>query len=252
MAIRINPQTAASLGMNVDDATALVEQLIASDPAATLKQDERSTVTRHDLDDRSWIVKRYHLPAAKRLLYGLVHRTPPWQEWSGARILGQIGVRISPPLAVVHPDMLVLAYHDGASLHDWMRETTDPRKRRNVAAQVGTQMGRITAAGWVNRDHKPANLIIDAACEAGDAEPVLIDPAGMRRRTDAKTMRMLAVMYRATPRARGISIREGLTALRAAIQADPSLTTTTAAALARQVLAQVNARPLSYDPADWV
>jgi len=252
MAIRVNSQTAASLGINADHARALVKQLITSNPSATLKQDERSIVTRHELDGRSWIVKRYHLPAIKRRVYGLVRRTPPWQEWSGAKILSRIGVRISPPLAIVHPDVLVLAYHEGASLHDWMRRTTDSEKRLNVAEQVGRQIGRITAAGWVNRDHKPTNLLIDAACETGDAEPVLIDPAGMRRRTPDKALRMLAVMYRATPRARGISIREGLTVLRAAIRADPSLAPTTAAALARAVLAQVNARPLSYDPDDWV
>ena len=252
MTIRVNPQTAASFDLNPQQARALVERLLASPPAATPKQDKRSTVTRHDLDGRSWIVKRYHLPAIKRWLYSIVRRTPAWQEWAGAKALQSIGVRSSPPLALAGHLVLVLAFHEGRSLHDWMRETTDREKRLNVAERVGRQIGRITAAGWVNRDHKPTNLIVDAACKAGEVEPILIDPAGMRRRTPDKTLRMLAVMYRATPRARGISIREGLTALRAAIRADPSLATITAAALARAVLAQVNARPLSYDPADWV
>jgi len=235
-----------------DDGRAMVRRVLDAPPTATLKDDDRSTVTRRDVDGRSWIVKRYHLSAFKRLAYGLVRRTPPWQEWAGAKLLHAAGVRISRPLAVAHPDRLVLAYQDGRSLHDWMRETTDPRQRLTVGRGVGRQIGRITRAGLVNRDHKPTNLIVDAACEAGDAEPVLIDPAGLRRRTSAKLLRMLAVMYRATPRAGGITIREGLTALRAAIEADPSITDRSAASLARTVLAQVNARPLSYDPADWV
>lgn len=252
MAIHVHGETAERLGLTDAAARQLIRRLVERSPDTTLKDDPRSTVTRHDLDGRSWVVKRYHLSMAKRLVYGVVRRTPPWQEWSGARSLASTGIRMSRPLALIHPDRLVLSHHAGRTLHDWMRETSDRHKRLNVARGVGAQIGRITGAGLINRDHKPSNLIVDAACEVGDAEPVLIDPAGLRRRTPAKLLRMLAVLYRATPRAGGITTREGLTALRAAMTADPSVTARSAASLARTVLAQVNARPLSYDPADWL
>ena len=252
MRVHINERAARREGLTCDEARRLIHRVMADTPSRILKEDDRSVVTRHDVDGRSWVLKRYRLPLWKRLVYGAARCTPAWREWRGAAALAALDVRVSRPIVLASAGALLLPFHSGRSLHHWMRETADRPRRLNVARSVGAQMGRIAAAGLVNRDHKPTNLIVDEPCASGHAQPIVIDPAGMRRRTPGKLLRMFAVMHRAAARAGGMSAREGLTAVRAALRADPTICPGRAAIFAREVAREVGARPLSYDPADWV
>lgn len=75
------------------------------------------------------------------------------------------------------------------------------RERRvRIAAALGHQAGRMIVAGFVNRDYKASNFIIDTVADRG-AEPLLIDLDGLRRLRSGRTGRgqidrMLTTLYR--------------------------------------------------------
>ncbi|MFA7236344.1 MAG: hypothetical protein WC058_05725 [Phycisphaeraceae bacterium] len=223
-----------------------------------LKRDKQGVVTLHVIDGQRWVVKREsRWPMVMRLRH-LLRCSSAWRQWRGAERLRNIGVRINEPVALVHEgrgkQALVLPFVDGVNLHEWLAKPPPEvaaEARLRVAWAIGSQMGRITGAGWINRDHKPTNLMIDAACEQRGEQPVLIDLAGIRRRgqfiVPAGALEMFHVMMRAARRAGPVSLREQLTLLRAAMAEDPTLGRN-AAAVARTIATLARARPLSYDP----
>lgn len=219
---RLSPIVAAALGEPV--------------PGNLLKSDRRSQVHRFDAADRRWVAKRYRVREPVARLYRRLRVSPPWREWKGAARLRRIGVRAVEPLMVIDDDqkpgasgVIVLPYTEGQTLHDLILDTANrtteeaPRvQRERIARSLGRQLGRITAAGWVNRDHKPGNLIVDARCREGD-EPVVIDPCGLRRRSARYVDRMLATLVATIIRIDRLETREALACLNAMCQADPTL-----------------------------
>jgi tRNA A-37 threonylcarbamoyl transferase component Bud32 len=246
------PMTAKTLAALLRDAPTVEREL---------KRDKQGVVTLHVIDGRRWVVKRETRSGMAMRLRHLLRCSAAWRQWRGAERLRNIGVRINEPVALVHEgggtQTLVLPFVDGVNLHEWLAKPPPEvaaEARLRVARAIGSQMGRVTGAGWINRDHKPTNLMIDPACEQRGEQPVLIDLAGIRRRPrrgqfigPAKALEMFHVMMRAAKRAGPVSLREQLTLLHAAMAEDPTLGRNAAGA-ARTIATLARARPLSYDP----
>ncbi len=199
---------------------------------ATLKEDGRSLVQAYESGGRRWVVKRYRGPAWKTLAYHLVRRTPAWREWRYVRRLARRGVRVLALGAIVHEQgwgrwsqTIISPYIEASNLHHCiMQGRIGPDQRRPVARAVGRQIGQMSAAGVVNRDHKSSNLLIDHACLHHGDDPLIIDPAAVKRgSSDGRVFRMLAVLALTAEQAGHESMREKMACLRAALQADRSL-----------------------------
>ncbi len=207
-----------------------------------------------------WIVKQWRPRPIVTRVYQALRLTPAWRQWRGAAGLVAAGVRCGAPAALVHDrstgvQRLLLPFVPGRTLHDLARDSTASTAacRRSVARRIGGQIGALLAAGLVNRDHKPTNLILDEAAQRGDAPPTIIDTAGIRRRrSDAQVYRMLAVLDRSLVRAGPVCLRDRVGCLRELLRVDVRLARGHADRL-RHVFARVTAlraaRPLSYDPA---
>lgn len=198
----------------------------------TYKDDERSRVDRVCHDGERYIVKHYRMSSGKTWLYHCCRLTPAWREHHAARRLAALGFRVAHPCVVAHRggplaarQVLVNQYIEGPMLDQLIREqpTTDPAELERLAAAAGGQIGRLTAAGLINRDHKPTNLIVDAACRTEGAEPVLIDLVGLRGRRAGRLERMLVNFLRAVYKSGGFSDAQWQACWSAAIAADPSL-----------------------------
>ncbi len=222
----------------------------------TFKQDRRSTVRLVRHGDGRCVVKTYHLPRVVSAVYGLFGMNTAQRERRAAERLHTIGIRTLVPVLVPRGETLLYPYVDAPTLQDAIGQVDDADTRLRVARAVGDQLGRLTTAGYINRDHKPTNLLIDEACRTQNQQPVLIDPLGLRRRPAgqrgrAKALEMCHIMLRASARAGAVSTREKVALLRAAIAADPTLANgRSAAAVAREIGEMAAARPLSYDPDD--
>lgn len=196
-----------------------------------IKCESRSRVELRRLNQGRFICKHIRMGGWKYPLYRLVNGTPACREWRRALQLGRLGIRVCQPLALVEgspmlwgEQALILPYVDGMPLNHLIKTQTDGPMRRAVAAAVGAQAGGLTALGLVNRDHKANNLIVDEACRSRGAEPVLIDPAGVRRyRSHLQVHRMFARLFQTAFAAGPVTIRERLTCLQNALKADPSL-----------------------------
>ena len=228
--ILLNADTARRLGLDDTAATELIRSLPV-DGGRILKSDRRSDVRVHALQDREWVVKRYTVFAPKLWLYRFFRSSRCWREWRGAQRLGAAGVRSCTPLAIVHgrhhgraSESLVLPFVPGRNVARWLKRHQDPDERRRVADRLGQQLGLMCAAGIINRDHKASNVIIDASCAAGDVLPVIIDPAGLRRRRgDRQAYRMAALLYLTAGRRVPVPMRAAVRCLRAMLRADTTL-----------------------------
>lgn len=190
------------------------------------------------------VVKTYRMPWAKTWLYHLFRATPAWRELDAGWKLHAMGVRCAPAVALVHEDRpgremqkLVIPWVEGPTLFTLIGECKDALLRRRLAQGLGRQVGRMMQAGWVNRDHKPANLLVDErAVQTG--EPVVIDPLGLLPwRTRGQALRMLAMMLRTARQAGPVSLREAMRCLREVCKECPVLGPG-AAAVARQLAAR--------------
>ena len=231
------------LGVDPDDVSVgqLVERLLAPgvEVAHTFKDDRKSLVRRIVVQSRPWVVKHYRGPSWKTRWCHRVRRTPAWREWIAAGVLARGGVRVLKPWALVHigptrccQQALIMPFVDGLSLHHWLKQrpgSPDPQHRllhRVVAAAIGRQIGQITAMGYVNRDHKASNLMIDAVCERG-GDPCLIDPARLKRRvavtaSDDSVALMVARLWRSSRRVGALTVAERLIVMRELLRTDPS------------------------------
>ncbi len=216
-----------------DSADLLV--LLADDASVErrFKDDARSTVTAVRHDDRLWVVKRLHVGIAGRLVYERCRLGPAWREHRGAAKLLAAGVRAVAPAAVggVGRDaVLIVPYVEGPSLYYYLyfecppphrRDEARRSERRRIVRRVGEQIGRMTAAGLTNRDHKPSNLMIDATCRSGDAQPMLIDCGSVRRRSARRIDRMLVNFMKSIHQAGGFTEDEWLACFGAIVDAAP-------------------------------
>jgi len=257
---------AHGLGRDAQAVARLAVELITDVEHAgvAIKSGRRSTVWRCERGGRAWTIKRIARPAWQAAVYQMARATQAWREWQGAQRLAAAGRRANPPLALIHDrggvQWLVLPFVEGDTL-DAIIQQVGPAAasldaklaaRRRLAQAVGGQLGAMTAAGLFNRDAKPSNLIVDAACLAGDAEPVIIDPVGIgRRRGAAQIETMLMVMMRAAWRVGPVRPAEALAAVQAMCDADPSLLAgqpRRVKTLARQVQARLEVFYREHDP----
>jgi tRNA A-37 threonylcarbamoyl transferase component Bud32 len=118
--------------------------------------------------------------------------------------------------------MLIMPFIEGPTLQQFIGEVDDRAARLRVAEAVGRQLCHMLYAGLVNRDHKTSNLIVDEACRLRGEQPVLIDPAGLRRATPERVARMFARLLETAIKAGPISKREMLSVLRSAFPGRPA------------------------------
>ena len=197
--------------------------------ATVLKEQTGGCVALVGSGDERYVVKFYGVKPIKAFIYQQVRRTRAWRECRGAAALAAAQVRVAEPLALVDrprggvwSQALVLPFIEGVALSEWLKagDATDAQ-RRAVFEAIGRQFGKLTRGGLVNRDHKSANLMIDPADL--DAEPTVIDPAGIRRRTPARLLRMAAILRQTTLRYPTVTANDLHSCIAAARTVDPSL-----------------------------
>jgi hypothetical protein len=219
------PEVAGDAGMHQGDVPKMIERILGAWPRGfVLKRDHRSVVRRVEVDGARWIVKGYRLGTVKAALYGALRQTPAWREWRGAQVLHDAGLRAARPIALVPRDptgecaeLLLLPFIEGLTLDSFIAaQPSAPRDDKASAAQrlliarhVGDQIRAMTAAGFINRDHKASNLIVDALCRSGAQPPLVIDAGGLRRyRGAAQLRRVLALLWETAAKAGPITRRE--------------------------------------------
>ena len=176
------------------------------------KHDGRSRVQWVVAEGREWVVKEMWDSPTRALLSGSTRATPGWRMWRGAEVLAAAGVRVSRPVVLaghgpgsVRGQTLVLPYHEGPAMSRALREAGPGsdfhpqriERRRRIAAALGRQAGRMINSGFVNRDYKASNLILDPIARQG-GEPLLIDLDGvgpLRGRGTARIQRMINNLY---------------------------------------------------------
>ncbi len=205
----------------------------ASQAVRALKSETRNQTLLVHADDRHWVVKRYRLPWWKAWLYQTVKRTPAWREWRGAQRLSAAGARVARPAVLVHQpsepwtQALILPYVEGENLAQYLGRPHPAVRRIGLARRIGRQIGQLAAAGLINRDHKATNLIVDRLCDTGQVPPVIIDPAGIRRRkSDHQIYRMLALLHYTCSQVGPVSLREVVACIRGVLETDRSIART--------------------------
>jgi hypothetical protein len=200
-------------------------------PSHVFKNDSRSRVTLIESAGRRWVLKRQMQSGwrgALHRVYRAIGLSPAWREWRGQRRLKSLGMRVAMAAAILvderGAESLLSPMVEGPTLDRIRPADESPATRYRLAATLGRHAGRLLARGWVNRDHKATNLIIDPACWEGRADPIMLDAMGLRRRRGRdRACRMFAVLLRSTLLYRPVSSREAMVALREAIRADPTL-----------------------------
>lgn len=268
----VDPAHPAIAGLGAHELPSWLQRCSEAALDEVFKDEQRDRVGRVEMDGVQWVFKsqrRHGMEAWRRRLGG----GPLWREWRQSRRLAAAGICVSSPVALIEKNdsdgrqqILLLPFVGGVSLCHLLMGFELPaqwrglsnRQRRRVARMVGDQVGAIVSAGLVNRDHKPANLILTHACLAATqgssrpaASPVVIDPVGLRRRTRRRTLRMLAVLCRTSLRAGPTTSAEMLTCLSAAARRDPTLApagTRQAQRTALRALARAIARSAGVTP----
>lgn len=232
---------AEQLGLDPESLRDLLCAIDADDytPGKTFKDDARSLVLWFERSGRRWLIKRYRGKPLRMWIGHLLGRSVAWRECAASIQLAADGLRVSEPVALMHAggpmrctQTLVMPYVEGTSLYHVIHGAppldqltpAERRRRRQIAQSVGHQIGLLTAAGWINRDHKPSNLIIDDAAHGPDRQPLLIDPAGIsRRRNEQQICRMIANLNDCAHLAGLFTNREALACLRQVLRTDRSI-----------------------------
>jgi hypothetical protein len=233
--VRLDPARAASLGLPADAreaAEALAACVIEVDRLGTCWKRERGrAVYRVSWHGGALMMKRRRRTWLAGMGGGACGA--PARAWRGALRLEAAGSRALVPVALLtkgREQVLVAPWVEAPGLDQYLRglhpawlEASECERRR-IATAVGTQVGRIARAGWVNRDHKLSNLLVDARCAREGAGPIVIDADGVvRRRGRAHGRRMLTILRRSLGRTGPTRASERLRCLRAALRADPTL-----------------------------
>jgi tRNA A-37 threonylcarbamoyl transferase component Bud32 len=170
--------------------------------ARLLKSESGTTVHHASLLGLDCVIKRWTTTSVLdriKLAWGMsrAHR-----HWHGAWWLESHGIGTARPYCIAitrdrrqTTTWLVMERLPGRTLLECLADTSlSPRAAHQIADAVGTQIGRIIAAGRWNRDHKPSNLLVEQTPEG----PVvrLIDTVAIRRgNTTRHRARMLASLY---------------------------------------------------------
>ena len=228
LTIHLNPASSRAFNLEQDEARPLVRRILESPAEQVFKDDDRTRLTLHEVDGRRWVVKHFHAPPFKTRLSQVLRISPAWREWLGAQRLARLRFRVVEPLALLTGllgvrcrEAIVMAYADGPTLAQWLRgegREADPQVRRDLAERIGHQIGRLLHARIINRDHKAANLILDAAALENES-PMMIDPAGLRDfHSPQQALRQLRLLHKTTIEEGSVSIREYLLALNSLLE----------------------------------
>lgn len=215
----------------------LAEAGLDGRPAETFKSDARSRVWRVETPQGPRVVKRFeHSPLRQRVALWLgLH--PAQRELRRNRRLRAAGIAVVPAVdAGVERDgrgvRVWLAFPwRGRSLVHLLRAGAlrDLRDRRRAAETLAALTADLIRGGWLNRDHKSSNLLLD---DQGAAW--LVDAGAVRRAPLPRRMgvplpgaggageRMLALLHATTPR-RLVSRPERLRFLWRVVDQAPSL-----------------------------
>lgn len=229
--VRVYRNVGAEQALDAAGIVRLVDQAqaTAESSADLLKEEAGGRVAIVGDPPSRFVVKLYGVGRLKAFVYQQVKRTRAWRECRGAAALNAARVRVAEPLALVDrpsggswSQALVLPLIEGVSLADWLAagDATE-EQRRAVFAAVGRQFGSLTRNGLVNRDHKSANIMIDPG--ALDAEPTVIDPAGIRSRSDTRVRRMASLLRETTLRYPCVTAEDVALCFDAAREVDPTL-----------------------------
>lgn len=200
------------------------------DRARPLKTDAEASVVGLTMLGRPVVVKTWRLAQPRRRLQALLGRTPAMRHWHAAQLLIAAGLPTARCFAVIRGrdalgpcEWLVMERIPGRTLLAHLARTDWPvPAQHRLADAIGRQIACLAAAGLLNRDHKPSNIVLTSPANP----PTLIDCLGIRRtrRTAHALTRMLAMLV-IEPHGCGLHIRRSLRmrCLRAAIGLDARL-----------------------------
>lgn len=208
-------------------------------PQQVLQDNRRTQVLAVTWNRKRWVVKRYKPRVGAREFHHPLCRSPAWREWLGACWLQQSGRRVYSIVAMSSrsswpqcAQTLIYPFVEGTNLSAWLKQfppsASGPSSylpvRLAIAREIGRQIGLIAAAGLVSLEYRARNLIIDKKCAGGQAEPVMIDTARLKRsRSNHQAQRMLAVFTSHDGVRRKVSPREYLTCLGSLLKTDTAL-----------------------------
>jgi hypothetical protein len=236
--VQVRHHAAEALGLADADTRPLVMQLLEAPVVEIFKNDGRSRLTLHRINDALWVVKRFYASDFKTRLKQWVHQSPAWREWNGALQLHQAKARVLEPIALITGPIeercreAIVMPLGGQALSHWLAAdgpvdqwTAEHRRIRQAMAQkIGEQFGDLLSHGVVNRDHKAANLLVDAACSEGEQPPQMIDPAGLRQFRDPyQALRALRLLHKTATGSGYVRPTEILRVLRGLVATHPDL-----------------------------
>jgi tRNA A-37 threonylcarbamoyl transferase component Bud32 len=168
--------------------------LTAFDPAAAvvLKRDAGTTVYRASILGRELVLKCWELRTPGSRVKAAFRASRAHRHWLGAHQLEALGVRTAHCYSLVtetrtgrHPrQWLVMELLPGKTVLQHMadRDLSVVQEHR-LARALGRQVERIARGRYLNRDHKPSNLIvIDIGGQEAETEVAVIDTVGIRKR----------------------------------------------------------------------
>jgi hypothetical protein len=160
--------------------------------AEVLKDEPGSSwVRRAMINGRAVAVKCRYLNTSSRRIKSMLGCGHGDKHWRGAALLASKKIATARPVVMgtarvdgVLVELLVLNYLSGPTLLEVMDQIRrgvgpDVREQHRIAAAAGRLVGAMLAAGLVNRDHKPSNLVVCADAR-GDAGVAIIDVVGLR------------------------------------------------------------------------
>lgn len=233
----LNPDTPS---INAHDVAQILVQTNDINSHQLIKSDQGTSVLKVTHNNQHYIVKQYQLSGYKKSLYQWVKRTPAWREWHGAFRLHRANLRTAIPLALIHhaanpasnpafiTQSLITPFIEGLTLGDLIKspEHLPPDiSRIDIASAIGNQIGHMTRAQIINRDHKVRNLIINLPTLNQNTEPVIIDPAGLRKlRPGLSQLTTMLGLLKLTALQHGhVSPEEQLTVVNAITNTNPTL-----------------------------
>ncbi|MDX2116104.1 MAG: lipopolysaccharide kinase InaA family protein [Planctomycetota bacterium] len=178
------------------------------------------------------VVKVMTLDRPKDALSRLAGVTRLGRQWRGSERLAQLGFQVARPLLLWRGrgpqgklvEALAMERLEGNTALELLaqRGRCDPDTLRRIARRIGTDVGRMSALGVYNRDHKPSNLLVmslDADLRVAVLDTVAIRRARLGSRALARRRMLfaLAVEPLGTGILPGVGVR--LTVMRACARA---------------------------------
>ncbi|MBL8747376.1 MAG: hypothetical protein JNK58_13605 [Phycisphaerae bacterium] len=214
---------------------AALASLCASEPwvgrSEKFKQDERSSVLSGETFVGPVVVKSMRLDRPLDSLRRRLGITRLTRQWKGAAFLDRHGFAVAPPLALWHGrdalgrpiQSLAMARLPGQTVLQHLADRDLPPEDESAAARIiGEDIARLALLGYVNRDHKPSNLLLLRNAVAGAAPRIaILDTVGLRRcgKWSALVRMLFELVVEPTGCRVEIPLRLSLTTLHAVVRA---------------------------------